>query len=221
MDAHYLEYITKFSQFCIGIPLLVGLFFFRRLNRSQRLLFLLVLASCIVETIASMMTAYKFSNNLYVYNSYTIINLNIVFLIYLALFKPRTKSVLTGFLILANGFALLNAIFLQPFNTFNSNTLVLVSVILLIMALSYFYRLMTDVKFHKLERDPLFWLSAGIIMYYSSATVLFIYSNHVIAYDPNDPNSELLFLASWGLNSIFNLILVTAYTITLWVKALK
>lgn len=167
------------------------------------------------------MTAYKFSNNLYVYNSYTVINLNIIFFIYLGLFSPKSKTYIKGFLILANGFAIYNAIFLQPFDTFNSYTLVMVSTILLLLALSYFYRLMTDIKFHKLERDPLFWLSAGIIMYYSSAIVLFFFSNHVMATYETNPNADLLFLASWGLNSIFNLILITAYTITIWVKALK
>ena len=132
MAPDYLEYITKFSQFCIGIPLIVGLVFYRRLNRSQRLLFFLVLASSIFETIASIMTAYKFSNNLYVYNSYTVINLNIIFFIYLGLFSPKSKTYIKGFLILANGFAIYNAIFLQPFDTFNSYTLVMVSTILLL-----------------------------------------------------------------------------------------
>ena len=179
---------------------------------------LLVLTSVLTELLANIMIEFGLSN-LVVYNSYTIVNLNLVFFIYLSTFSEAVKPYLKAFLIAANVFALLNALLLQPFTSYNSNLLVTVSIILLLLALSYFNRLIREVKYHKLERDPMFWLSAGIIMYYSGTLVLFFLSNQVSVSD--DPNADLLFLASWGLNSIFNLMLITSYTITLWVKAVK
>lgn len=217
MVSKILNFLTDASSLSIAIPLIVGLILFKRLNRSQRLLLGLVITSSITEILANLLISLK-SSNLPVYNTYTLVNLNLIFCIYLSKFNKGSRHYLTGYLIFCNLFAIVNVLFFQPITSYNSNLLVLVSITFLLLALNYFYRLLKEVKYQRLERNPLFWLSSGIVLYYSGTLVLFFLSNQI---SQADPGSQQLILASWGLNSIFNLILVTSYTITLWVKPTK
>lgn len=217
MSFEFLEQFTLFSTASVLLPLVIGIVTYSHHQKSQRLLFYLVVASVLTEVLA-----YTFSKvlipNVIVYNSYTFINFNIIFLIYLEISSPHLKITFITFQIVFNIFMVANAMFIQAFTSFNSNSMISASVVFLLLALYHFYKLLKEVKYQRLEKNPLFWLSSGLIIYYSATLILFLYIDQI---SKTDQANVDLHLASWGLNSFFNLLRIAAFSIALWVRPTK
>lgn len=217
MTFEFLENLTLISSASIFIPLIIGLSKFRSLNYTQKLLFYLVIASSITETVVYVLSEFQLPN-IAVYNIYTFANFNIIFSIYLTQVSPKRKNAMIGLQIAFNLFMIINAIFIQSFQAYNSYAILSMSVIFMSLALNYFYKLLKEVKHQRLEKNPLFWLSSGLVVYYSGTLILFLFINQISNADQSNID---LHLASWGINSIFILLIVTSYSLTLWVRPTK
>lgn len=214
MNPDLLSTFVNISSFSIVIPLAIALFQLKTASREQLILTTLVACSFITEVIANLLW-YQFINNLAVYNSYALVNFNLLFLLYYYQFGSKTKKFMVFVQILFNILAVLNTLFLQKISIFNSNLTTSAALVLIACALAYFYKLLKEIKYQKLEKNPLFWINSGVILYYSGSLILFLLGN-VLAY----PSLEVA-LAAWGLNSFFNLLLNTAYSIALWIRSTK
>ena len=214
MNPDLLSTFVNISSFSIVIPLAIALFQLKTASREQLILTTLVACSFITEVIANLLW-YQFINNLAVYNSYALVNFNLLFLLYYYQFGSKTKKFMVFVQILFNILAVLNTLFLQKTSIFNSNLTTSAALVLIACALAYFYKLLKEIKYQKLEKNPLFWINSGVILYYSGSLILFLLGN-VLAY----PSLEVA-LAAWGLNSFFNLLLNTAYSIALWIRSTK
>lgn len=222
MIKQLVENSTFISSLSIAIPLIVALVRFRQLSHAQKLLSYLVMTSALTEIIANILW-YQQLRNLEVYNIYALINFNLLAIILRNQLHLKWQKPLKIFLICFNGYFIIDALFFKDLNhweyNFNSNLTTSASIILVTLALVYFHKLLKEIKYQKLEKNPHFWISSGIIMYYSGTLILFLLGNQV-----NDPEYSYyyeLHFAAWGLNSFFNLILNSAYTIALWVSPIK
>ncbi|GEM_PF-1524970 len=222
MIKQLVENSTFISSLSIIIPLIVGLVRFRKLSPTQKLLSYLVIASALTEIIANILW-YQQLRNLEVYNVYALINFNLLAIILSRHLYLTWRKPLKLFLICFNGYFIIDALFFKDLKhweyNFNSNLTTSASIILIVLALSYFHKLLKEVRYQKLERNSQFWISSGIVMYYSGTLILFLLGNQV-----NDPEYSYyyeLHFAAWGLNSFFNLVLNTTYTIALWVNPIK
>ncbi|WP_108804739.1 hypothetical protein [Aquimarina sp. Aq107] len=215
MTKEVFENITLVAFILLFLPLVVAIVRYKFLNSSQRKLSILVLCIVIVE-ITSRLLWYKKINNLPVYHFYIIIEFILIIYIYRdelsRLFPKLFFAILSiGFTIFSIG----NTLFLQDINTFNSNATTLLGIIVIFLSLSYFYALLKEVKYSALETNPMFWINAGFLIYFSSNLILFFINNNMF-----QGSTEASYLV-WGLHAIVNIVLTIFYTIALWVSPKK
>ena len=199
------------------IPVFIGFIRFKRLSPLQRFLVVIVSLSFLVDTAGGILLNNR-TNNLPLYNAYALVNFNLLWFLYQKEIPKLKNRIIWGSQIAINLFAFVNVWFIQSILSFNSNLILLCSISFIVLACYSFYQLLIEIKFTRLEKNPIFWINSGVIVYYSSTLILFLLSNQI---NDADTNAYNLHLASWGLNSFFNVLLNTAYSIALWVKATK
>ena len=199
------------SSLTIILPLLLAIWKYGRLSQMQRKLFYLVILFSITELIANIFW-YQKLNNLPVYHFYAIIECLCILSIYQdVLQKIYPKYLLPVLAVLFTVFCIVNMLFFQDLLTFNSNATTTLGFLVIFLSLSYFYALLKQVKYTLLERNPMFWLNAGFLIYFSSNLLLFFINNSMFT-----KPDEVSYLV-WGLHAIVNIILVIFFTIAIWI----
>ncbi|TSE06412.1 hypothetical protein [Aquimarina algiphila] len=215
MSEELFEIIRLISLLIVGLPFIVALFKFKILNKTQIVLFYLLLIIILVEII-SLFFWYKKINNLPIYHLYTIIEFAIISKIYAEELKSIfSKNFFLVLVLMFAVFSVLNTLFFQNIFTFNSNAITVSGLIVIFFALSYFYALLKEVKYRTLESNPMFWINSGFLIYFSSNLILF-YMNNTLFKGVTEAS-----LILWGLHAIVNIVLTIFYTIALWVNPKK
>jgi len=105
--------------------------------------------------------------NAWLYNIST--TLEFVFYAYifvLQLRDPALKKATSRFMVIYPLLVLLNLLFVQGFRQFHSYTMVVGSIFMIIFCCLYFYELLLNPLEGDLLRDPMFWISTGILFFY-------------------------------------------------------
>ncbi|WP_299313302.1 hypothetical protein [uncultured Aquimarina sp.] len=215
MNKELFDGLRLISSFIVVIPLILSVVKIKLLNKVQlRLLYLLIVVF-IVEFISNILW-YKKMNNLPLYHFYAVIEFVLIINIYrIVLSKIFSKQVFIILGVAFTIFAIMNTLFFQNLNTFNSNVTTLMGLLVIFLALSYFYALLKEVKYSALETNPMFWINAGFLIYFSSNLILFFINNNMFK-----GSTEASYLV-WGLHAIVNIVLTIFYTIALWVHPKK
>ena len=104
---------------------------------------------------------------------------------------------------MAGGFAILvfvNAQFIEGWLTFNTYPLWIASVFIISICILFLFKLFKELKVFHLEHDPLFWISSGLLFYFSGTLFLFITSHYYY-------NTEQgLHLQVWSINHFLNIL---------------
>jgi len=201
-----------------AIPLLVGILFFKRISRTQKTLLILVVVALTTEITAYQLHKSKILvNNIVIYNAYTLIAFNCLWILYRYEIALLKKRIALGLQFIINIFGILNASLIQGWNSFNSNLMIVTAISFLILATLSFRQILQQVKYTRLEKTPIFWINTGIFIYYSGTLILFALSNKISV----DPSAANLHLVVWALNCIFNSLLNTAYGFALWQRPKK
>lgn len=215
MSKELFGYLRLISSFAVLLPLLIALYKRNNMNTVQRKLALLLLVTLVTESISNVLW-YQKENNLPVYHFYTVAEFILIINVYRTVLKKFFfKNFFALITIIFISFAVLNTIFFQSLKTFNSNVTTLLGFIIIFLTLSYFYKLLKEVKYGMLESNPMFWLNSGFLIYFSSNLILF-YINNSMFKEAN----EVSYLF-WGLHAIVNIILTVFYTIAIWVNPKK
>ncbi|AXT57127.1 hypothetical protein D1815_15745 [Aquimarina sp. AD1] len=215
MSKELFDSLRLISSFIVVIPLILSIFKFKSLSATQLKLFYLLIIVFIVEFIANILW-YQKINNLPLYHFYAVIEFILIINIYrivLSKIFPKQFFIILG--ITFTVFAITNTLFFQNLNTFNSNVTTLLGIIVIFLSLSYFYALLKEVKYNALETNPMFWINAGFLIYFSSNLILFFINNNMF-----QGSTEASYLV-WGLHAIVNIVLTIFYTIALWVNPKK
>ncbi len=212
MSKEFFGNLRLISSLTIVLPLLLAIWKYARLSQMQRKLFYLIILFSITELIANILW-YQKLNNLPIYHFYTIIEFLCIASIYKdALHKLFPKYVFTTVAVVFTIFCIVNMSFFQSMFTFNSNATTTLGLLVIFLTISYFYTLLKEVKYASLERNPMFWLNAGFLIYFSSNLLLFFISNSL-----STEAAEVNFLV-WGLHAIVNIVLVIFFIIAIWVN---
>lgn len=89
----------------------------------------------------------------------------------------------------------LNAVFLQPLSTINSNTLALGNVLLMGTSIFYFYSLLHNMPTQNLTQYPMFWMATAILIYSAGAFVTYVVTEYMIVLMQNE------FLYVWSFKN--------------------
>lgn len=195
--------------------LLIGFFKFKILITDQLILLVLLIVSFVVELISYFQWLLTTNNN-YIYHIYPIAEFLLLGFLYMkhlnGLIKPiYMQSLMIAFLM----FALVNTLFFQGLKEFNSNVTFVESLLLIVFAMVYFYKLLRDLEHRRLQRVPMFWINMSVLTYFSGALMLFHVANELIPL----PLEERTVI--WGTHALFNIAHYFLYSVALWVNPMK
>lgn len=150
---------------------------------------------------------YKGGTNTLLYNLFT--TFEIVF--YIWMFKciityKKFKRILSILIFVYPALSVANSFFIQR-GGFHSVTAGLGSLVIVICAIFYFYELFNSEKSVNLIRQPEFWISSGLLFFYSCSFPLFSLINNF--YSP----SNKIIHAIISLLSIVNILLYSSFII--------
>jgi len=134
---------------------------------SLRLFPFFLLFIVLVELIGRYIHAVLLQENAWLYN----VSTTIEFLFYAYIFESQLrdatfKKSTVRFMLFYPLLVLLNLLFVQGFRHFHTYTMVVGSIFMVIFCGLYFYELLLNPLEGELRRDPMFWISTGILFFY-------------------------------------------------------
>lgn len=85
------------------------------------------------------------------------------------------------------------------------------SVVVILLALAYFYKVFQELKVQNLLLEPFFWVSAGLLLFFSGNFLIFIFMSFILLYSKS-LNDQI-----WVIHALMNYMLYITYAIALWV----
>lgn len=204
-------FIGYLSMYSIAMPALVGLLFYKRLQAVQKTLLILILLSTLIEIIA-LWVIHQGGYQHLVYRIFTILEFSLLTYIFAQGIKPFfTEFFFKGAVIFFFLFVLADMIWISGIVQFNSYSTAIEGLILIFFSLIFFYKTLQELQIQHLEREPLFWISTGVLLYFASSLFIFLFTNYI------NSSTRSLFII-WGIHGIFSILLNIFYSIALWVK---
>jgi len=144
---------------------------------------------------------------------FTLLQFGLVLWLYEGFLKEVRRAYLLRILWLSFlTFVVLNATWVDGISQMNPHARAVQCITLLVVIISYFLHLLRKMEVDRLERDPLFWVSSGLLIYFSGSFFVFLVSNYLLGKD-----NEML-LAIFSIVSILNILANLSYAIALWVR---
>lgn len=199
------------------IPLLAagvsGLVFFRRLSKSLRYLVLLILFGLAVESVAHLLLLFK-KPNLFLISVDAAGELWLLSLVYGSALQSATFTKLRPWL--AGAFVCYVGLsdWLAPRTTqFKPGLLVLESLLVLGLVGLYFRKLLSELRVQRLSRDPMFWVSTGLLLYFLGKLQIALFSNYALLHYSTELN-----LWVWTIHALLLVLLHSCYCLALWIR---
>lgn len=204
--------LLKVSDFSILAPVAAGIIRYKGLNETLKLFTWFIFISVLFEA-SLFYTNSKGINNLAILNVFVIVQYCFFTWVFRRAFGSYAiRKGMVAVLVCFTAFALLNLFFLQGVRQFNTWSLGLMCMLLLLVILLFFYELFNDGNVQRLERYPMFWVASGALIYFAGNLFLFIFINYVLA------QSNALAYAEWGIHSGLNIISNLCYAVGLWLS---
>ena len=197
------------AVFMISVPLSISLIRYRHLHTEMKILAALLLVAAITELVANVLAEYRI-NNLPILHFYSVLEFGFLATIYYHYFHPLIhRAVYHWSIIIFALFALFNALYIQRITGFNTYPLILESIVMACLALLFFRRALKLQQALHIERTPMFWFSAGHLIYFAGNLSVFAFSNFILEI------SNQLHEAVWGIHSVLLILLYINYSIAL------
>ena len=204
-----IDYISIASS---GIPLIVFLFYYKKMAYADKILFAYV---CLVILTNISLRVYTY------FDKYTVnvIHIYLFFEIFLFTYlikvlvqlKWLDKIFWIGFSAYMV-FAIVNTIYWEPFNTFNSNLRSIENLIIILFCLLFYYNLFQKTLVTNLSRYPYFYGVSGMLIYFSGTFFIYMFAKYM-----NKNIADML----WLVHAILNILLNTSIAITLWLSGTR
>ena len=179
------RFISDFSTVTLIVAGVIGVVRYRRLGRPMRYLVVLTLLALVVTAMA-MWLQRQHRPNLFLAPIDTAIEFTLLALMYRLSLRELAISRLIPALVAV--FLMGTALTYRPrLDTaeFSPVQRFIEGVVVLAFVFYYFRReIMRKVVTRHLERDPMFWVSTGLLLYFSGNLLIFLTSNLVLKYSP-------------------------------------
>jgi len=185
-------------------PVIAALFYYRRLDTLLRIIACFFLLSALSDGLQALFIFIGIRNNYPVIHVYLILSLIFFGLIYYkAFFDPLIKKIVVILTSVGLAVMIYNLIFIEKILMFPSITDTVLSVIVIFYSLMFFFQLLNRQEFIHIEKQPLFWINASILFYYSVTIFLFM------LYRKLSPEQEIIYFAINGITNVITNILFT------------
>jgi hypothetical protein len=209
MNEELARWLADISAYSVLLPLAIGLVRWKKLDHIQRILMLLLFISFLFEFGAVWVNEQLGLPNLPLLHLFTVIQFTILISIFHKTLAPLfSNRWLWGLLIGFGLFAVADALFLSSLQSFNPLARLVESLILIACSFLYLNKTLQELKIQHLDREPMFWISAGVLIYFAGGFLIFISSNYIMPI-------KLTFFLFWGLHAVLNTIANLFYFIAL------
>lgn len=157
------------------VPISIAVIRRKYTNRALTIIwYYLLLDGCV--DILTVALAQLHTNNLPVLHIFTILEFLFFGYFYFTVLKEKTARVVIKYLmVIFPVFCIINFLFFQSINQFNTNTRPVEALIIMGCSLAYFAQ--TNDNGTKWQLNPLNWINTGILLYFSGALFIFSFSN--------------------------------------------
>ncbi|SHJ28689.1 hypothetical protein SAMN02745146_2764 [Hymenobacter daecheongensis DSM 21074] len=192
---------------------LIGLVRFRHLPPNLRYLAAGVGFFLLPMGLLGLLLLVLHRNNLFLMPIYTLGELGILAAVYHrtlhSVFFTRLMLWLTaGFA----SYAVVDLLAATMLTRFRPGQQVLQSVLILAMVGFYFRQLLNELQVKRLWQEPMFWVSAGLCIYFLGYLQIALFSNYLLRY------SRQLNMNIWAVHSLLFIVLYLCYCRALWVS---
>lgn len=191
------------------IPVICGLFLYRNLNKVLRGALLYLMVALLFQVVSSLLVTYNV-NNLPVLHLYTVVRFGFLSWIFIQLLDSSfLKRVIFANVFFLLFFSIGNSWLFQSLFEFNTNTLTIEGILLIIYSVLYLFQILRQLKIREVEKHFSFWLVSGILYYFAGNFFLFNLSNFLLEIEP------FKFSEYWHIHSVNLLLFYTAFTVAL------
>jgi hypothetical protein len=182
-------YALNISSTISGVfPVVAALFNYKHLNKVLKIASAFFVVSVLFDVALELTKTMTLGNNLPVIHLFVVISILFFTAIYYhAFFRPAVKKTIVIVGAAALLIVIFNAIFIEGIWDYPSISNTVLSVLLIIFSLAYFYQLLNRQEFIHIEKQGLFWINAGVLFYYSINIFLFmIFRQLVLVHQQED-----------------------------------
>ena len=193
-----------------------GLVLFRRLPRGLRYLAVLTWFGLGVELVAALLR-FRHHPNLFLIPIDVAGELWLLSLVYdRALEWPaysRARPWLAGAFVL---YAAGSGILMSDSAQFLPSLMVTESLLVLVLVGLYFRKLLQELRVQRLSRDPMFWVSTGVLLYFLGKTQIGMFSKYALQHYSTEFNMWM-----WSIHTMLLVVLHSCYCLALWMRPQK
>jgi len=206
--------LTPLPMLIAGI---IGLVRFRQLSPSLRYLAVGLNGFLLPLNLTGLVFLFLHRNNLFLMPIYTIGELWILVLVYRQELRSPAFTRLVPWLIGAfTCYAVLDTELARPdFTQFRPSQQILQSFIVLTLVGLYFRKVISELWIVSLVKEPMFWVSAGLLVYFLGYLQIALFSNYLLQY------SRTLNMNVWAVHSLLFIVLYMCYCRALWLPLQK
>jgi len=193
-----------------------GLLRWRQLPGSLRYLAVLTLFELPLELLGFGLLLLK-RNNLFLMPIYTVGELVLLGLLYKRnLHSVALTRALPWVLAAFTAYVVADSLAGPGLHWFRPGQQVLQSLLVLGMVALYFRKLLNELRVRSLEREPMFWVSTGLVIYFLGYLQIALFSNYLLSHYSSQFNINV-----WGIQVLLSIVLHSCYIMALWIRPQK
>lgn len=202
LDFIHLDLVSAFS---VLLPIILVVIGWRVLNRELKLIATLLMFSALSDALSYIFISYSI-NSWPIVNVFFLIQFVILYFVFFSNFKKLVNILFYLFIL----FCLINYFFGQSPFKFNSISSYSGALFMLVLALSYLYRLFWQLPVERVQDLPMLWIAFAVLIYFGGTLFLFLFNNYLI---DNEPGTHQ---AIWVLHNMLNVSKNVFLSIALW-----
>ena len=205
-----------FVRAALAVTFLSGVVRFRRLPPELRYL-TMFLGFGVATEVVSTWLGYLHRPNLFLFPIFAAVEVWFLALVYdRALRWPafsRWRPWLAGAFV---AYCALDSLLAPEIARFKPTLLLTENVLVLTLVGLYFRKLLHELRVIRLDREPMFWVSTGIVINFLGNIQIYLFSNYLLTH-----YSKQLSLYAWAAHSLLNAVLYACYCTALWIRPRK
>ena len=165
-------YMTIIAPSCNIFLVIIALTRFSNLPKEARIFFYYLVFNGLVSITSSLLAYYHLPNMPLFHAASVIETMLLLYFFSIVFYKKNIAGYIKVLMVLFPLFALINTLFFQNIHIFNSYTLSLQSFIVIALCFLYWWHHSNDKKL-PWSSFPLNWITSGLLLYFSSAFLLY------------------------------------------------
>jgi hypothetical protein len=210
------QIIILFTILPVFLAAIMAAFRFKTADGPLRLLCFLIFFALVTESLSRLLWFFQ-TSNLFLWPIYITVEFGLILWIYSLVlenaFLQQTRvRIIVTFLVII----MIRSFYLSGKSVLIDNSGRLIeSIMVIALVLAYYYKLFKELIVKFLWREPFFWISNGLFLFFSGNFLIFIFLNYILLYS-KDLNDKI-----WVIHAFLNYLLYSVYTYALWISRKK